>query len=101
MSQQDDEFVVDGVVSATRPGNRFVVTLTSEGFEGHEVLAHTSGKIRMHYIRIVEGDRVTLSLDPHDLEKGRITYRHSTRRGGLDGLSRNAPGLKKSQRKAS
>ncbi len=100
MSQQDDEFVVDGVVSATRPGNRFVVTLTTEGFEGHEVLTHISGKIRMHYIRIVEGDQVTLVLDPHDMTKGRITYRHSTRRGGLNGRSPNAPGLKKSQRRA-
>jgi translation initiation factor IF-1 len=43
---------------------------------GHEVLAHLAGKMRMHYIRIVPGDRVTVEISPYDLTKGRITYRH-------------------------
>ncbi|KIC04335.1 translation initiation factor IF-1 [Ligilactobacillus ruminis DPC 6832] len=42
---------------------------------GHEILAHVSGKIRMHYIRILPGDRVTVEMSPYDLTKGRITYR--------------------------
>jgi len=43
---------------------------------GHKVLAHVSGKIRMHYIRILPGDRVTVELSPYDLTRGRITYRY-------------------------
>ena len=43
---------------------------------GHEVLAHISGKMRMHYIRILPGDKVTVDISPYDLSKGRITYRH-------------------------
>ena len=42
---------------------------------GHEILAHVSGKIRMHYIRILQGDKVTVEMSPYDLTKGRITYR--------------------------
>ena len=42
---------------------------------GHEILAHVSGKIRMHYIRILPGDKVTVEMSPYDLTKGRITYR--------------------------
>jgi translation initiation factor IF-1 len=43
---------------------------------GHKVLAHISGKMRMHYIRILPGDKVTVELSPYDLSRGRITYRH-------------------------
>ena len=43
---------------------------------GHEVLAHVSGKIRMNYIRILPGDRVTIEISPYDLTRGRITFRH-------------------------
>ena len=100
MSQTDDEFVVEGLVSATRPGNRFMVKITTEGFEGHEILAHISGKIRMNHIRIVEGDRVTIALDPSDMEKGRITYRHSIKRNDIHGKFRSSPNMKKSQRRA-
>ena len=42
----------------------------------HEIIAHISGKMRMHYIRILPGDRVTVDISPYDLTKGRITYRH-------------------------
>ena len=44
--------------------------------EGHEVLAHLSGKMRKHYIKVLAGDRVTVELSPYDLTKGRVTYRH-------------------------
>jgi translation initiation factor IF-1 len=63
---------VDGVVSDILPNTTFKVRLEN----GHEVLAHVSGKIRMHYIRIVEGDKVTVELSPYDLTRGRITYRY-------------------------
>ena len=43
---------------------------------GHEILAHVSGKIRMHYIRILPGDKVTVEISPYDLTRGRITFRH-------------------------
>jgi len=43
---------------------------------GHKILAHISGKLRMHYIRILPGDKVTVELSPYDLTRGRITYRH-------------------------
>jgi len=44
--------------------------------EGHEVLAHLSGKMRKHYIKVLAGDRVTVELSPYDLYKGRVTFRH-------------------------
>jgi translation initiation factor IF-1 len=44
--------------------------------EGHEVLAHLSGKMRKHFIKVLAGDRVTVELSPYDLTKGRVTYRH-------------------------
>jgi translation initiation factor IF-1 len=44
--------------------------------EGHQVLAHLSGKMRKNYIRVLAGDRVTVELSPYDLQKGRVTYRH-------------------------
>ncbi|HVZ40246.1 MAG: translation initiation factor IF-1 [Bacteroidetes bacterium] len=63
---------VDGVVSEVLPNASFRVKLEN----GHEILAHISGKIRMNYIRIVQGDRVAVELSPYDLAKGRITYRY-------------------------
>ena len=63
---------VDGVVLDTLPGAMFKVELSN----GHEILAHVSGKIRMHYIRILPGDRVTVEITPYDLSRGRITFRH-------------------------
>lgn len=56
------------------PNGMFRVELEN----GHLILAHASGKIRMHFIRILPGDRVTLELSPYDLTRGRITYRHRT-----------------------
>ena len=63
---------VEGTVRETLPNAKFRVELDN----GHEVLAHVSGKIRMYYIRILPGDRVQLELSPYDLTRGRITYRY-------------------------
>jgi translation initiation factor IF-1 len=63
---------VDGTVIESLPNATFRVKLG----EGHEVLAHLSGKMRKHFIKVLPGDRVTVELSPYDLTKGRITYRH-------------------------
>jgi translation initiation factor IF-1 len=62
---------VEGTVVEALPNAVFRVELPN----GHEVLAHISGKIRMHYIRILPGDKVLIELSPYDLTRGRITYR--------------------------
>ena len=63
---------IDGEIIETLPNAMFKVKLEN----GHEVLAHISGKMRMHYIKILPGDIVKLELSPYDLTKGRITYRY-------------------------
>jgi len=62
---------VEGVVTQSLPNAMFRVELPT----GHKVLAHISGRIRVHYIRILPGDRVLIELSPYDLSRGRITYR--------------------------
>jgi translation initiation factor IF-1 len=62
---------VKGVIVETLPNAMFRVELDN----GHKVLAHISGRMRMHYIRILPGDKVTVELSPYDLSRGRITYR--------------------------
>jgi translation initiation factor IF-1 len=62
---------VEGIIVETLPNAMFWVKLDN----GHKVLAHISGKIRMHFIRILPGDRVKVELSPYDLARGRITYR--------------------------
>ena len=62
---------VEGVVLESLPNAMFRVELAN----GYKVLAHISGKIRLHYIRILPGDRVLVELSPYDLTRGRITYR--------------------------
>ena len=62
---------VEGVVRESLPNAMFRVELAN----GHEVLAHISGRIRVHYIRILPGDKVLIDLSPYDLSRGRITYR--------------------------
>jgi len=69
---KDDVIEVDGVVLESLPNTMFKVKLEN----GHELIAHVSGKIRMHYIRILPGDKVTLEISPYDLTRGRITFRH-------------------------
>lgn len=63
---------VDGVITDTLPNAMFKVGLEN----GHNVLAHISGKMRMNFIKILVGDKVTVELSPYDLTKGRITYRY-------------------------
>ena len=70
MSKQD-VIELEGTVLDTLPNAMFKVELEN----GHEMLAHVSGKIRMNYIRILPGDKVTVEMSPYDLTRGRITYR--------------------------
>jgi translation initiation factor IF-1 len=70
--KKDDVVRVEGVVRETLPNAMFRVEI--EG--GHVVLGHVSGKMRMHYIKILPGDKVTLELSPYDLTRGRIILRH-------------------------
>lgn len=72
MSDTKEVIEVEGTVRETLPNAMFRVELEN----GHVVLAHISGKMRMHYIKILPGDRVTLEMTPYDLTKGRITFRH-------------------------
>ena len=68
---KEDMIEVQGVIMETLPNAMFRVQLES----GHKILAHISGKMRMHFIRILPGDKVTVELSPYDLTRGRITYR--------------------------
>ena len=69
---KQDSIKVDGIIKEILPNTSFKVKLEN----GHEILAHISGKMRMNYIRILQGDKVTVELSPYDLTKGRITYRY-------------------------
>jgi translation initiation factor IF-1 len=69
---KEDAIVLEGTVIEPLPNAMFRVELEN----GHKVLAHISGKMRMHYIRILPGDRVQVELTPYDLSRGRITYRY-------------------------
>jgi translation initiation factor IF-1 len=69
---KDDVIEVEGKVIEPLPNAMFRVELEN----GHKILAHVSGKIRMNYIKILPGDRVTVELSPYDLTRGRITYRY-------------------------
>lgn len=73
---KEEAITVDGTVLEPLPNAMFRVELEN----GHKVLAHISGKMRMHYIRILPGDKVTVELSPYDLSKGRITYRKNRNR---------------------
>ncbi|NPV04293.1 MAG: translation initiation factor IF-1 [Syntrophaceae bacterium] len=68
---KEEPIEVEGTVVETLPNAMFRVELQN----GHRVLAHISGKMRMHFIKILPGDRVTVELSPYDLTRGRITYR--------------------------
>lgn len=70
--EKEKAIEVEGVVSETLPNAMFRVKLES----GHEVLAQVSGKMRLHFIKILPGDRVRLELSPYDLTRGRIQYRY-------------------------
>ena len=68
---KEDVIEIQGTVNETLPNAMFRVSLDN----GHKILAHISGKMRMHFIRILPGDKVTVELSPYDLTRGRITYR--------------------------
>ena len=68
---KEDAIEVQGKIMETLPNAMFRVELEN----GHKVLAHISGKMRMHFIKILPGDKVTVELSPYDLTRGRITYR--------------------------
>ncbi|MDV2494699.1 MAG: translation initiation factor IF-1 [bacterium] len=72
MSQKEKAIEAEGTVVEPLPNAMFRVDLDN----GHRVLAHISGKMRKHYIRILPGDRVKVELSPYDLTRGRITYRY-------------------------
>lgn len=69
---KEDAISMEGVVLETLPNTQFRVEVTG----GHIVLAHISGKMRKHFIRILVGDKVLVELSPYDLDRGRITYRY-------------------------
>lgn len=71
MSKQD-VIKQDGVVTEALGNDRYRVKLEN----GHEIISHVAGKMRMHYIRILPGDKVSIEMSPYDLTKGRITYRY-------------------------
>ena len=69
---KSDLIEMEGTIVEKLPNAMFQVQLEN----GHQVLAHISGKMRMHYIKILPGDKVTVELSPYDLDRGRITYRY-------------------------
>lgn len=68
---KEDVIEIEGTVKEALPNAQFMVELPN----GHEILAHISGKLRMNFIRILPGDKVTLEMSPYDLTRGRITWR--------------------------
>ena len=82
---KQDVIELEGTVLEALPNAMFKVELEN----GHEILAHISGKMRMHYIKILPGDKVTVELSVYDLNRGRITYRFkSAPKRGIDGRAR-------------
>ena len=73
---KEEPIQVEAVVTEALPNARFKAKLES----GHEILAHVSGKMRMHYIRILPGDKITVEMSPYELTKGRIVCRGERRR---------------------
>lgn len=71
MGNKKDTIMIEGEVLEVLPSTTFKVKLDND----HEVLAHISGKMRIHYIRLMPGDRVRVEMSPYDLTKGRITHR--------------------------
>ncbi len=72
MTNTKEVIEIEGTVIESLPNAMFKVELDN----GHVILAHISGKMRMHYIKILPGDKVNIEMTPYDLSKGRITYRH-------------------------
>ena len=78
---------VEGVVVESLPNTTFQVDIGN----GHTILAHISGKLRMNFIRILPGDKVTVEMSPYDLNKGRVTFRHLETRSSTGGAPRHRP----------
>ncbi|GDY14157.1 translation initiation factor IF-1 [Planctomycetota bacterium] len=74
---KEEAIRLEAVVKEALPNARFKVVVQMPGGKQHEVLTHISGKIRMHYIRILPGDKVTIEMTPYDLTRGRIVYREA------------------------
>ena len=72
VADKEELIQIDGVVLKVLPATMYRVKLAN----GHDILAHISGKMRKNFIRITTGDRVTVEMSPYDLSKGRITFRH-------------------------
>ena len=72
MAKKQEAIKIDGLIKETLPNASFIVTLEN----GHEMLAYISGKMRMHFIKILPGDKVSVELSPYDLSRGRIVYRY-------------------------
>ena len=86
---KEDLLEFDGVVAEILPNTMFRVRLDN----GHDVLAHSSGRVRRNRIRILAGDRVTVEMTPYDLTKGRINFRHKDERAApVSGPRRSRPG---------
>ncbi len=81
---KDDVIEIEGIVTDSFPNAMFEVELPN----GHKILAHISGKLRMNYIRILPGDKVTVELSPYDLTRGRITWRGCLRQGSGHAIGR-------------
>lgn len=75
MKESKKVFEFDGIVKECLPNTQFTVEIDVEGSK-HVVVGYLSGKMRMHYIRILEGDKVRIEMTPYDKERGRITYRY-------------------------
>jgi translation initiation factor IF-1 len=78
---KEEMLEMSGVVNEVLPDSRYRVMLDN----GHGLIAYTAGKMRMHHIRILAGDKVTLELSPYDMTKGRITFRHIAGKGPSSG----------------
>ena len=74
MKEKEEAIEVEGVVVKVLPATMYRVRLS----DGHEILAHISGKMRKHFIKIATGDKVTVEISPYDLTKGRISFRHKS-----------------------
>ncbi|MBP9770745.1 translation initiation factor IF-1 [Candidatus Gracilibacteria bacterium] len=75
---KEEAIVLEGTVTEALPSTEFKVELA----DGRLITAHLSGRMRMHYIKILPGDRVTVEISTYDLTKGRITYRHTGKKSG-------------------
>jgi len=74
MANKEEHIEIEGLVIKVLPATMYRVRLSN----GHEILAHISGKMRKHFIKIATGDKVTVEISPYDLSKGRISFRHKS-----------------------